>query len=409
MMKKLFLTVICCCGVWAINAPLQAVQTASNGAEAKSLVKEDGYVIFIYADGWDEYSRKACQDLMADAEVRKAAGDAVLMPLPYPENPNEERKKKQKELLGGLDVPTPHSFPALILLDKQGRHYATIKGRAVARAKASEVAALLSDRMQKGRERLRLIAESEKATDGAKKARLLFDAYQLEGLSWAGKGFGDRLAKLDPQDSSGVRRSLNFNPYGFTGGLDKKGLKNGLAEVEKMLADPAYTPQQKQRICAAAIGLLRRQGGMNDAQTMRDYIKRMKEYAPHTPEGQAADLLMREWIPGLHYGRGWNPSCIPPTKQGIEMDGKLPIKEAGTYVVRFNYGSGSAGLSVFAVTLYDGEKKVAEDGHTGFAGNMSKDNVFRLTAPKSVSNPRLIITLGQDNRDSYGKITIEKE
>ncbi len=396
-------------GGWTVGAPAQAVQVVTNGAEAKSMVKEDGYVIFTFADGWDEYSRKACQDLMADDAVRKAAGDAVMMALPYPESPDEERKKKQQELLGGLNVPTPHSFPALVLLDKQGRHYATIFGRPVARVDAAAVAGLLADRMKKWRERVRLLAESEKAADGAQKARLLFNAYQLEGLSWAGKDFGKRLSKLDPKDSSGVLRAWNFKPYDFAKALNEKSLKDGLAEVEKRLADPVYTPQQKQRICAAAVGLIRRKGGLDDAQTMRKYVKRMKEYAPNTPEGKAADFIMRQWIPGLNYGRGWNPSCIPAKQRELELDGNLPIKDAGNYVVRFNYGSGSMGLTIYAVTLYDGDKKVAEDRHEGFAGRNSKNNAYKLTVPKRVLNPRLMITLGQDKRDSYGKIVIEKE
>ncbi len=406
MMKKILLSLVL--GMGALGMFSHAAQVVKNGAEAKKLVKDDGYVFFLYADGWDEYSRKCCETLMTHEAVLKAAGDAVLVPLPYPENPNEARKEQQKQLLDGLDVPTPWSFPALVLLDKEGKYYATIYGTPVARAKADQVAELLSDRIKKGKERRRLLVESANAAAPAQKSRLLYQAYQLDGLSWA-NDLGAQLAKVDPQDESGAQRALRFNAYDFAGNIGKNGMAAGLEEAEKMLADDAYSATQKQRICAAVVGMMRRDAGLKDADTMKKYIRRMRDYAPETAEGQAASLIMRDWVPGLSYGKGWSPNCIPLTKETMQMEGKLPITDTGTYLVTFKYEWGGAGLVVFGVELYDGDTKVAEDMHEGFAGNNSNNNVYRLSVPKKLNKPKLMITLGQDNRDTYGKITIEKE
>ncbi len=392
--------------------PLQAVTEAANGTQAQKLVKDDGYIIFAYADGWDAYSRKRCEKLMKHEAVRKAAGDAVLMPLPIPEQPDEARRKKQDELRGGLNIPGCMSYPAVILLDRNGQHYASIEGGPVARGTAEDLAELIAARLAAGHERARLLAESaDNSLDGPTRARRLFEAYQLPGLSWAGKGFAQRLAALDPEDKSGVVRAQNFNAYGFAGRLNGMSPAAGMAEVDKMLDDPAYTPRQKQMMCAAVLGMLRRKGGLTEADAMRRYAKLMQKLVPGTPEAGAAAKVLRDWIPGLRCGggRGWSSNSIPTTRSRVELQGELPIREAGDYTVTFTYTWGSMGLGIDAVELYDGKVKVAEDRHRGFAGNMPSNHIYRLHVPARVKDPHVFITLGQDNRDSGGRIDVEKK
>ncbi len=390
--------------------PLQAAVTASNGTQAQKLVKEDGYIIFAYADGWDEFSKGLCEKLMKSEAIRKAAGDAVLMPLPIPEAPDEARRKKQDELRGGLNVPGCMSYPALIFLNSKGQHYASLEGKAVSRGSAAAIAEQVAKLLAAGHLRERLIAESEDASkSGPERAKKLFAAYQIDGLGWPGKGFTERLAKLDPNDESGVVRSQRFNGYAFAGKVNGMGVAEGMAEVDALLKDPAYTKRQKQLMCAAVLGMLRRKGGMPEADAMRRYAKLMKEFAPGTPEAGAADNILRNWIPGFYYPRGWNPGCIPNGAKPVELMGELPIKEAGTYVVRFQYTGGRMALVTEAVELYDGKKKVAEDHHRGTAGNNNWLNEYTLTVPKAVKDPHLFVTINIGDHDSYGKVHIEKK
>ncbi len=65
--------------------------------------------------------------------------------------------------------------------------------------------------------------------------------------------------------------------------------------------------------------------------------------------------ILSDWIPGLRYGNGWNPSCLPEEPRAVEMEGRLPIREAGTYDVTFQYTSGRMMLIVQGVELYDGK------------------------------------------------------
>ncbi len=390
--------------------PLPASQLVFKGADAKQRVKDDGYLIFAYADGWDEFSKERCDKLAHDNAIRKAAGEAVIMPLGIPERPNEARKQKQQETLGGLNVPGARSYPAIIMLDKDGNHYATLIGTEISRGSAKEVAKLITEHMEKGKLRRKLIAESEDASkDGPTRARKLAAAYRIDGLSWAGKGFADRLKKLDPKDEAGMVRAWNFNAYGFPHELNKMSLADAMAEVDKRLADPAYSNRQKQQMCAALLGTMRRRAGLPEAEAMRGYAKRMQELDPTTPEGGAAAKILRDWIPGFYYSRGWNPSCVPSEKKAVELNGELPIAEAGTYNVNFQYTSGAMVLTIYGIELYDGKVKVAEDMHQGSTGHSNWQNNYTLNVPKAVKEPHLFITLGQTNRDTNGKITITKK
>ncbi len=231
--------------------PLLAVQVVQKGSEAQRLVQDDGYIIFIHADGWDEFSESRCQQLVADAAIRKAAGKAMLMLLPYPECADGARWQKQQEYLGGLKVPTPSSFPALIFLDREGCHYATLKGRVVANGSVAELSELVADRLSKGRERRRLLADAEQ-TPGSTRAGRLFSAYQIDGLTWMSKETTAAIRKADPNNETGVITALDFDAYGFASNIAKNGVAAGKAEVDKMLDNPAYTPRQKQQICPAA-------------------------------------------------------------------------------------------------------------------------------------------------------------
>ncbi len=391
--------------------PLTAATAVANYAEAQSkrLINDDGYIIFAYADGWDKYSKKRCQKLMAAEAIRKAAGNAVLMPWPVPEYTTDELRTAMNARRGELSIPGSHSYPALILLDGKGKHYATLAGSTIIRGSEAEIAELITDRRTKSKKRAALLAKAE-ATSGPEKAKLTFDAYQLAGLTGFGKGFGGHIAKLDPEDKTGAKRAANYDHYGLLGKLGKMPPKEAVAEVDKLLQDSAYTNLQKQKMCVALLGVLRRNGNPDTTADMRRIAEAMKAYAPDSPEGHTADRILREWIKELSHEGGWFPACLPSDNTPQELKGKLPISAPGTYTVRFDYTRGNQALTVLAVELYDGKTRVAEDRHTGTSGYNKHKHVYTLTVGKKVSDPHLFITFSMaKNRDSYGNIVIEKQ
>ncbi len=390
------------------SLPATAARVCATYAEAKAHMGADGFILVAYADGWDAFSQQRCEQLMAERCILKAAGQAVLIPMPIPEQPDEARKKQQQELFAGLKLPGAHSYPALFFFNNKAEHYATLCGGCVSRGDAPELARLISARLAAGKERERLLAEAA-GLQGSERAARLARAYQVEGLNWPGQWLARELTKLDPQDQSGAVRSWNFNGHGFAKRISALELGAGLAEVDKILADKAFTERQKQQACAAAIGLLRRKGGSSCGAQFKHYAGLMAKYGPETPEGQAAAYVLREWAPGLRYGKGWSSASLSLDTRPVEMEGVLPIREAGTYSVTFTYRSGPVGLSILAVELYDGKTKVAEDRHEGFAGHHSRDNVYTLKLRKPIKEPHLFITTNMDRRDSAGDITIIQE
>ncbi len=411
IMKHFFLPAVLSAATLLGSLPLSAAAVAANYAEAQSkgLINDDGYIIFAYADGWDKFSKARCQKLMASQAIRTAAGNAVLMPWPVPEYTTDEKRAAMNARRGELNIPGSHSYPALLLLDGKGKHYATLAGSLIIRGSEAEIAKLITDRRVKGVKRAKLLAAAERST-GPEKAKHTFDAYQIDGLTGFGKGFGGHIAKLDPQDSTGANRAANYNHYGLLDKLGKMSPTEAVAEVDKLLADSAYTNRQKQMMCVALLGVLRRNGSPETTEDMRRIAKAMKAYAPESPEGYAADRILREWIQELSYEDGWAPGCLPSTNKPQELKGNLPISEAGTYTVRFEYTRGGQALTVLAVELYDGKTKLTEDRHTGTSGHNKHKHVYTLTVNKPVHDPKLFISFSMEkSRDSYGNIIIEKQ
>ncbi len=390
--------------------PLTAatVVPSYNAVVGKNILTDDGIIVVAYPDGWNRYSEKRAKALIASATIRKAAGNAVLIPLPVADYTTEASKKAKADICGKLNVPGARSYPAFILMDREGKHYATLCGTTVVRGTDKEIADKLTELMAKGRERRRLLTQAEQ-TEGPQKARLVFDAYQIEGLSGWGKGFNGHIAKLDPEDKTGAKRAANYDHYGLLDKLGKLPPAEAMAEVDKLLADSAYTNGQKQQMCMAILGVLRRNGSVAQADDMRRYARKLSEYAPNSPHGRAGDFISRNWVPELSCAKGWSPASLPLTTKPAELMGKLPISEAGTYTVTFKYTKGRFSLNVLGVELYDGKKKVAEDMHKGSTGRTSTNNIYTLKVDKTVKEPHVFISVDMaKNRDSHGSITIEK-
>ncbi len=388
--------------------PLQAVQQAETYEQASSLVGDDGYILFAYADGWDTYSRRVCQTLMNSAKVKKVARNAVLMELPVPEAPTKEEQADLQKRFGKLKLPKADSYPALLLFDKDGRHYSTICGPFMQKARPTKVSALLEARLAGCQKQRKLLEEAQKA-EGVEKARLLCQASIIPDIARP-DNLGKQLRAADPEDKSGVIRRLLFNPWAFTEKIRKMEPDAALAELEKMLADNAYTDEQKQIFCTNAIGVLHRHGGENAAERIADYARRMRAFAPDTTLGKSYPIVTRQWVSQLSYAEGWAPNNLPKDNTPVELKGPLPISEAGTYSLLFQYESGRQGATILAVELYDGDKKVAEDRHRGFAGIKSDKNNYDLKVTAPVREPRLFITFDMKGKlDSRGHVIIHRQ
>lgn len=397
--------------------PCMAVETADTYEASKAVVTDAGYIIFAYAEDWDSFSKGVCEKLMSNANVIKAAGSAVFMRAPIPNVLTDERKAADKEKFGPLQVADAPDYPAIIMLDKNGRHYSTITGSFMHKAAPTKVASIIRERLAGLKQQQDFLARAQNAK-GVEKATLLGAAASIRDINPVAR-IGEiikQIKQLDPKDESGYARKLR-DPMDFVGeivGIEKskdadKGWKAALAKVEEYLKDPVYTVPQQQALHALAIGLLRRNAGPRAAADISSHARAMATLDPDSYIGKSAPIAEREWATGFNLADGWSPAVVADPEP-IELQGPLPINGPGTYLVTFNYERGNHACSVSAVTLYDGGKLVAEDRHPGSAGHSAKDNVYKLTVPSALSIPHLYVEFEKtNNTNTFGRITITRQ
>ena len=403
----------------AVGAPV----LAESYEQAQAVLQDDGYILFAFAEDWDSNSVKVSRALMNSDKVKQAAGHAVFMEVPVPNVLTDKRKEVDKIRFGKLQVPDATDYPAILMLTKDGRHYATICGPIMRSSKSSEIAKLISDAMAAMHKQEKLLAQASSAK-GVEKARLLGEAASLPGINPPDtlRRVIDQIRKLDPKNETGYARKL-ITPYDLSNEIFSietskdagKGWQAALAQAEIFLKDPVYSNEQKQALYAISIGILRRHVGARAAAKIREYAQAMEALNPDNYLGRSAKVVARDWGVGFNLMEGWTPDVVSGSSVPIELAGPLPITTPGTYNVTFTYTRGRHSANIRAVSLYDGSQLVSQDVHDGSAGRTAKDNVYTITVNKALEDPHLFIRFDQNKNcdqngrsDSYGSITITR-
>lgn len=405
-------------------AGTQSPNQAESFAKAKETVTDDGYIAFAYAAGWDRYSEAFAKAWITNADIQKAAGSARLLLAPVYQAQDEKTKKAQDDFWGPIPEKARgfqlETYPAIMLFDKEGRHYADVFGPDMITRTPADIAADVAGKLELLHRQADLLKKAE-AASGAEAARLLGEAATLEGIAAPDK-IAERVKKEDPQDESGYVRRLEFNGLSFADQKRKQvadlqskdekwaAIQDVVKEVEGMLEDDAYTNAQKQEMCSAVIGVLHRDGGYKGSLQIAKWAKRMTELDPESVLGRSGKVVPDVWAWKLNYAEGWTPKGIPDDKTPIALRGDLPISDPGSYTLQFMYHSGKDALHIEKVMLYDGDELVSEDEHQGEASKSPRNNSYTVTADAKLKNPRVFIIFNNgDKRDSYGMIRIDNE
>ena len=88
-----------------MSLPTQAAQQYPTFEAAKAQVTDDGYILFIYPEGWDKYGEKLCKKLVADNGVKAAAGSAALILAPIYQKRTEATNAEARKIMGNLGYP----------------------------------------------------------------------------------------------------------------------------------------------------------------------------------------------------------------------------------------------------------------------------------------------------------------
>lgn len=304
-MKKTLYIALLAAGLLGTPA-LPAAEQYKNYSEAAEKVSDDGYILFVYAEGWDRFSEPLCKKLIADPAIIEAAGSAALILAPFYQYSTPEDKSKQQEVWGGLVEPRANSmetYPSLLMYDKNGYLYGRVQGSVVTRGTPEEVAAEVKAKLEAKRKQDEIMKRAE-AASGTEAAVLISEACQITGIEKP----QDHLAKIkavDPGDQSGMVKRHTFDYWGFSErycGKKKEGEKGMnpddiVAEMKKFIDDPAYTNEQKQVFYAVIMGTLRRSDASTNAIQIRNYAAEMKKLAPESHLGVSADEFVKLWVP----------------------------------------------------------------------------------------------------------------
>lgn len=387
----------------------QAAQVAENYEQAKTMVTEDGYILFIYGKGWDKKGDAQCRKLMADPAIQKAAGKAVMILAPLLQFPDDAGKAEMKAVAGDLVYPAASakiSYPAIVMYSKTNRRYAFICGPDVVKNDVKAIAARMEKHLKALHSQDALLAKAEGA-QGGEKAKLLFEASHVTDAEPIDKIINE-IKKADPKDESGYVAAQDYY-NGFQKDPDAAAtLDTILARLDKVIADPRYTDEQKQRTCAYAIGCIRRKAGYAQAELMQKYLDQMAKFGgPDALLTKTIPIIKRDWITGLQYADGWNGGNLPTDDKPVELEGKLPIAAAGTYTIEFAPKGGRNKAVIKSVALYDGKTLIAEDKTEKTIADKG-DRVYKLSVPAAVKEPHLFISFGNKptERDTRGEIII---
>lgn len=285
--------------------PGTAATVYENYAEAAKNATDDGYMLVVYAKGWDRFSEPFCKKIIAAPEIQEAAGKAALILAPFYQYASADDKEAQATVWGDLNEPRANSmetYPCILMYDKSGFLYGRVQGTSFLKGTMAEIAAEVKAKLEAKHKQEEIMSKAE-AASGVEKARLIADACAIEGIERP-NGYRDMVKAADPNDESGMWRRLTFDYYGFSqaycasasDGGKELGPEATINAMQEMLKDPAYTAEQKQAIYAVIIGTMRRSGA--SAIQLKGAVMEMKRLAPESHLGVTADQYIKLYISG---------------------------------------------------------------------------------------------------------------
>lgn len=384
--------------------PLEAATIVKNYEEAAKAVGKDGYVVFAYGANWDPTGLKVCQKHMDSSAVKEAAGDAVMWPAPFYQLPTEEQKSDQNIKWGSLKQPhvfSAESYPALLLYDKNEVNYATINGALVQSGTPEELAAKLKEAIANKHKRDEVMSKAE-AAQGVEKAKLLLEAALIPGLHRPEK-IVEAIKAADPNDTVGGARILTYEPSAKAEAYSEKEMAETIADMEKLLKEPFWLPEQRQSMYAIIIGKLHRGGKYEDRARIRELALKMRELNPDSLFGKSSVVVERTWGGLINYETGWNPMCLPPGGGLVQIIGRVPISQPGRYTVTF-VKTGGSDLRVLGVEVHRGGSKVGGDEHSCVVQYPKKEEAD----PKKKAPRRLGARTAKEDAGNEYTVTIPK-
>ncbi len=309
--RSLLLLLGLCASLLSSPLTLTAAERVQTHAEALEKKGSDGFIVYCYGPDWNARSVRMLRSFWARPEVMAAAGEAILLAVPYYEEaPTQEELDKQGEnvlspsaIQGGLPWPPFSVCPTVLMYDGEGKLYAKLVGSDYL---GDEMGDLGIENIRKNLELLRrrdtLMAQAKGMPAGAERSKLLIEASQLgieppEGV----KGLLTEATDATSQKMLGYFEhdaiQFMYKQLDTTDGFLKEDFIEDIPAIEKAVMlifnDENYRPMDRQAALNLYLGARRRDGMAGSR--LRNDIRKNEKVGSDTLYGKAMAHLVKSW------------------------------------------------------------------------------------------------------------------
>lgn len=381
--------------VWLTDFPKAAAQSKSE--------RRDLFVAVLGLE-WSAESRAfRTQVLRASGIERELAGQFVLLELDRPEMPKTDPKQAPNR---EFEVRI-YNYPAVVLLDSEGRCYCTLQRPSGGPAGLRE--ALREAQAKKQRRDAQLARASQgtpnEQADALSAALEIMGRQCLEGGRQSHRPLYDRLVQLDPQDRTGTQRRFTFSTDALAERelwplLREKKYPEALALVDRQLADLRNDANLRQRLLGLRFHVFQQQGNLEEAVKVLRQIIAVDDSSDLARSAQGyIDHITR---PIALAGPEWKPEHLRFFFAEWRLDVSKQIAAPGRYRIEFRRDGGES-IEVREVLFMAGESELAK-------AVPAKGLCFDLVTPQWPAGSRIwlkIFAKGQGWFSSRGTIVIE--
>ncbi len=305
------LTILAACTVLCSNfsAPLAgAAQQAETYQEALQKAGDDGVIAYCYGADWNRSSVRMLKSFWANPALLEAAGDAVMVSVPFYQDPPTAEELEGNVLSpaaiqSGMPNPPFGVCPTVLMFDKNGRLYASLVG---ADYLGDETGALgiqnIREKLAAHRKQMILMNKVKTLPAGSERSKLLIEASEL-GIAVPPTAAA-LLAEAKDEASKDLKERFDYSALAFmyeqletTDGFLKEDFIEDVGVIKKAVLsianDEKYRAMDRQAAYNLYLGAMRRDGTAGSR--MRNPIKQNIRIGEDTLYGKAMVKLVEAW------------------------------------------------------------------------------------------------------------------
>lgn len=269
---------------------------------AKALAKKEGKSLLVDFTGsdWCGWCIKLDEEVFSQDAFKKGSSDYVLVSIDFPNDKSRQSAELQKQNKKLQTTYKVQGFPAIILMDDQGRPFAATGYQHGGPKKYLKHLKELSKKKETIHS---LIAEAD-TKQGLDKAKLLLQAYHEtpEDYRHLYTDLADKIKANDPEDTLGLNANMKLAAEKdalfreLTDLVDEGKVNEGLKKLNAFVTEKQnqLSKDQMKEMLLARISINLEAGNFDAIPTLtEDYCK----FAPDSPE---VDILKQQLLPNLN-------------------------------------------------------------------------------------------------------------